>query len=81
MTKNITDLNQHLFDQMGRLSNGDLKGEELKQEIERSKAISSVAKDIIGSGRLALDAERHVSSEMRQKKLPALLAIGPGVPK
>jgi len=45
---NIQGLNKHLFDQLNRLSNTDLSGDNLKNEIERSKAISSVSKDVIG---------------------------------
>ena len=47
MKNKFIDLNNHLFAQLERLSNEELKGEGLTTEISRSKAISSVANNII----------------------------------
>lgn len=53
----ITDLNNHLFAQLERLSDEDIKGDELKAEIDRAKAVTAVSSQIIQSGSLALKAE------------------------
>lgn len=53
----LTDLNDHLFEQLERLNDEDLTSEELEKEIERSKAMTNVARVIIENGRLALDAQ------------------------
>ncbi|MGQ7336336.1 hypothetical protein ACTGYP_00155 [Streptococcus suis] len=59
MTRNkLSDLNDHLFMALERLGDEDLKGEELDQEIERSKALTTVAGKIIDNGRLILDAQK-----------------------
>ena len=58
MKNKLTDLNNHLFAQLERLSDEDLKGEELEQEINRAKAITSVSTQIIQNGALALKAEQ-----------------------
>jgi hypothetical protein len=58
MKNKLSDLNDHLFAQMERLSDEDLAGEKLSQEIDRSKAVSSIAKDIVGNARLVLDAQK-----------------------
>lgn len=57
MIKNsLTDLNLHLFEQLERLNDEDLQGEELEKEINRSKAITDVAGKIIDNGNLVLKA-------------------------
>lgn len=59
MTKNkLSDLNNHLFMTLERLGEEDLSNEELEKEIERSKAISTVAGKIIDNARLVLDAQK-----------------------
>lgn len=62
MKNKLSDLNNHLFAQLERLGDEDLKGEELAREIERSYAITSVAKEVINNGRLVLDAQRQYDS-------------------
>lgn len=55
MTKNkLTDLNDHLFMALERLDNDDLKGAELESEIQRSRAVASVAGQVISNGHLLL---------------------------
>jgi hypothetical protein len=71
----LIDLNNHLFEQMERLNDDELKGDGLKEEILRAKAMSFVASQIIGSARLALDAERAIS-EGRVKNSPRMLESG-----
>lgn len=47
--KNLGDLSDILFDQLERLNNPELTGEELEAELERSKAVSSVAGQVINN--------------------------------
>ena len=58
MKNKLTDLNNHLFAQLERLNDEDIKGEDLQQEIERSKAVSGIAKDIVGGAKLVLEAKK-----------------------
>lgn len=56
MNNKLSDLNNHLFAEMERLGDEDLKGEDLNKEIERAKAITGVATQIIANGSLVLKA-------------------------
>ena len=56
----LNDLNEYLFQEMDRLTNEDLSAEELDKEIKRSDALQKVAKTIIDSGSLALQAKKYL---------------------
>lgn len=56
MKNTLGDLNNHLFAQLERLSDEDLKGEELKEEMARAKAVTGLASQIIANGQLVLKA-------------------------
>lgn len=57
MTKNtLSDLNNHLFEQLERLN--DASDESLNDEINRSKAVTDIAKNVIDNGKLVLEAEK-----------------------
>lgn len=60
MKNKLSDLNNHLFEAIERLNNEDLTDEELEKEIKRSKAMEGIAKTIIESGNLALQARKHL---------------------
>ena len=78
MKNRLSDLNNHLFTQLERLNDEDLTNspEALKTEIERAKAVSSLSKEIVSTGRLLLDAHKAVSEGMFSKEagpLPKML--------
>ncbi len=57
MKNKLTDLNNHLFAQLERLSEEDLDGDALKLELKRTNAITCVAREIIDNGSLILKAQ------------------------
>ncbi|MCG1905118.1 hypothetical protein K4T85_09935 [Staphylococcus epidermidis] len=75
MTKNtLNDLNNHLFAQIERLSDEELKGEELQEELERSKAISDIARNVVSNGNLILQAHKFKDTKVdSNNSLPEIL--------
>lgn len=75
MTKNtLSDLNNHLFSQIERLSDEELKGEELQEELERSKAISDIARNVVSNGNLILQAHKFKDTKVdSNNSLPEIL--------
>ena len=74
MTKNkLSDLNNHLFAQLERLGDEELKGDALTEEISRAKAITNVAQQIINNGNLVLNAIKTKEEYFPgQKTLPEI---------
>lgn len=64
MKNTLGDLNNHLFSQLERLSEEELNGERLAEEITRAKAVTSVASQIIANGALVLEAKKLADDRM-----------------
>lgn len=77
MQNTLTDLNNHLFAQLERLSDEELKEETLQEEIGRAKAVSDIASTIIANGGLVLKAKtflhEYAAGEKSENKLPPML--------
>lgn len=74
MKNTLGDLNNHLFAQLERLSDEDLKGEALIEEINRAKAVTSVATQIINNGSLVVEAKKVFEDRVNSDiKLPKML--------
>ena len=58
MKNTLGDLNNHLFAQLERLSDEDLNGEKLKEEMQRAKAVTGLASQIIANGTLVLKGKQ-----------------------
>lgn len=73
MKNKLIDLNNHLFAQLERLGNEDLAGDQLKEEAGRRKAVAMIAREIIGNGRLVLDAHKVALEYGNQTEKPGAL--------
>ena len=79
MKNKLSDLNNHLFAQLERLGDESVKGDDLKNEIERGKAVAAVSKEIVSNAKLTLDvalkydelslnARKHVDGTLLEHK-------------
>lgn len=75
MTNKLSDLNNHLFSQLDRLSADNLTAEDIEREVSRAEAIVSVADQITSNAGLQLKAAKLFADHGAQV-LPHLPMIG-----
>ena len=71
MKNTLGDLNNHLFAQLERLGDEELKSDALQEEIERAKAVTSIANQIVSNGNLVLQAEKFKAETLGRSKAEA----------
>ncbi len=75
MKNKLSNLNDHLFTQMERLSDENLSAEEIDKEVKRANAIVSVSDQITSNADLQLKAAK-LFAEHGQAVAPMLPQIG-----
>ena len=80
MKNKISDLNDHLFMQLERLSDEGLSSEKIEQEVKRAGAIVQIAEKITATADLQLRAAKLFADHGSQI-LPMLPQIGKAQPQ
>lgn len=62
----LSDLNNHLFEELERLNDESLTGDKLQEERERAKSMANIAQTIINNGRCSKE-RKHISNWYRCK--------------
>ena len=69
----LSELHNELFKQLRRLNADELKGEELKREVERSHAVTSLSQTMINNAALVLKAHLGVANSVGSVTMPSLI--------
>lgn len=77
MKNKITDLNNHLFAQLERLSEEGLSAEQIDMEVKRADAIVGVAEQIAKAADLQLKAATLVANHGDRFRAPLAMLAGP----
>lgn len=70
MKNKLTDLNDHLFAQLERLSDESLSPEEIEKEVKRAEAVVAVADCIVSNAGVQLRAVQLVADHGGIVKIP-----------
>jgi hypothetical protein len=81
MKNRLTDLNDHLFAQLERLSDERLSDDAIGVEIKRAEAMVRVAGTVVATARLQLDACKLVAEHGDRVSLPMIAASSASSPK
>ena len=72
MKNKLVDLNDHLFAQIERLGEENMTAEKLEFELNRTKAITNVAREIVAGGKLQLEAQKALGDRVIPEIPPML---------
>lgn len=56
---NLNELNNMLFEQIERVNDDCLKGDDLKEQLEKSKLVTTIAKTVVDNSRLMFEAMQY----------------------
>lgn len=74
MTRNtLLDLNNHLFAQLERLGDEGLSPDEMKAEIERARAVTGVAQQVISNANVVLRTAEFRDAATGDARVPRML--------
>ena len=75
MRNSLADLNDYLFEQIERVNDDELKGEELKMQLQRSKMVCQLGSVIVQNAAVMVQGMK-VSSEygIERKDMPQMIA-------
>lgn len=79
MKNKLSDLNNHLFAQLERLSDEDLSPEDLEREVKRADAIVNVSDQVLSTADTSLKAAK-LFAEHGQGIAPLLPQVGQALP-
>lgn len=77
MRESLNDLNSLLFEELERLGNADLSGENLDEELRRAAGMAKISTNIINTANVAIQAVRLQQEHVGEFEMPSML-LGSG---
>lgn len=77
MKNSLSDLNNHLFEQLERLNDEDLTDEQLEKELKRADSMAKIAEKITANAEIAFKTMRYLKEYGESPAVPEMLAIPP----
>jgi len=71
----LSDVIDKLYDQFDLITNQEKTGEQLKEQMERTKTVVHIAKQITETARLGLDAQKCRDDMREDTQLPNMLKL------
>ncbi len=78
MKNTLTDLNNYLFEELEKLMDDEITGEELDREIKKADTMVKVSEKIIQTGELAYRTMKHMDEygySTTDHRLPTMLEL------
>lgn len=77
MNNTLGDLNNHLFAQLEKLGDDDLRDEKLDEEIRRADAMMKIGKQIVEVGELQFKVMQHMDEYRydQNREMPDMLEV------
>jgi len=72
----LSDVVDKLFEQFDKINDEKLSGDQLKEQLERTKSVVHIAKQITETARLGLDAQLGRDNMSENTELPTMLKLG-----
>ena len=76
MKNTLTDLNNHLFEELERLNDEDLDEDQIEKELKRAEGMTKIAQQIIQNGELAYKTMVYMDEygyNVEKRSVPAML--------
>lgn len=80
MKNTLTDLNNHLFEELERLNDDELTGEQIEKELKRAEGMTKIATQIVQNAELAYKTMVHMDEYgyNRDNVVPVMLDMKGG---
>jgi len=75
LSVSLTDVVNVLFSEYEKINNPALTGEKLTEQLDKTKTVIGISKQIVETASLALDAQKALPDMMHGAQIPTMLRL------